>query len=68
MVEVSSNVKIGFIVIYIIIMLHWSLTESAGDCWQPAEFENVANLDFENLKHLQNPGHLLLTEPRIPYP
>ena len=25
----------------------------------------MANLDFENLKHFQNPGHLLLTAPSI---
>ena len=42
-------------------MLHWLLAESAGHFWQPAKFENMANLDFKNLKHLQNPGHLLLT-------
>ena len=27
--------------------------------------KNVANPDFENLKHLQNPGHLSLTEPSM---
>ena len=43
-------------------MLCRSLGESDGLFWQPAEFENVANPDFENLKHLQNPGHLPLTE------
>ena len=37
------------------------IAESAGHFWQPAEFENVANPYFENLKHLQNPGHLSLT-------
>ena len=44
------------------IMLRKSLAESAGHYWQPAEFENVANPDFENLKHLQNPGHVFLTK------
>ena len=37
------------------------LAESAGHFWWPAEFENVANPDFENPKHLQNPGHLPMT-------
>ena len=46
-------------------MLRRFLDESAGRFWWPAEFENVANPDFENLKHLQNPGHLSLTEPSI---
>ena len=46
-------------------MICWSLDESAGRFWQPAEFENVANPDFENLKHLKNPGNLTLTEPSI---
>ena len=46
-------------------MLRRSLAESAGHFWWPAEFENVANPDFENLKHLQNPGHLPLTEASI---
>ena len=39
------------------------LAKIAGHFWWPAEFENVANPDFEHLKHLQNPEHLLLTEP-----
>ena len=42
-------------------MVCWLLAESAGHFWWPAEFENVAKSDFENLKHLQNPGHLPLT-------
>ena len=42
-------------------MIRWSHDESAGHFWWPAEFENVANSDFGNLKHMQNPGHLLLT-------
>ena len=46
-------------------MLRPSHAESDGHFWQPAEFENVANPDFENLKHLQNPGHLSLTAPSI---
>ena len=33
--------------------------------WWPEKFENVANRDFENLKHLQNFGHFLLTAGRI---
>ena len=44
-------------------MLRRSLADGAGHFWQPAEFKNVANPDFENLKHFQNPGHLLLTKP-----
>ena len=43
-------------------MLCQLLAESAGHFWQPAEFENVANPYFENLKHLQNPEHLPLTK------
>ena len=43
-------------------MLRWSLSDSAGHFWQPSELENMANPDFENLKHLQNPGHLSLTK------
>ena len=46
-------------------MLRWSLAESSGHFWWPEEFENVENLDFGNLKHLQNPGHLSLTAPSI---
>ena len=46
-------------------MLLWSLAESAGRLWWPTEFENVANPDFENLRHLQNPGHLPLTAASI---
>ena len=42
-------------------MLRRSLAESAGHFWWPEKLENVANLDFGNLKYLQNPGHLLLT-------
>ena len=46
-------------------MVRRSLAESAGHFWQPAEFENVANPDFEHTKHLQNPGHLSLTTPSM---
>ena len=46
-------------------MLRRSLDESAGHFWQPEKFENVANPDFENLKHLQNPAYLLMTKPSI---
>ena len=42
-------------------MIRWLLAESAVHFWQSAEFENVANPYFENLKHLQKPGHLPLT-------
>ena len=43
-------------------MLRRLLAESAGYFWHAEEFENVANPYFENLKHLQNPGHLPLTK------
>ena len=46
-------------------MLRRLLAESAGYFWHAEEFENVANPDFENLKHLQNPGHLSLTKPSM---
>ena len=56
---------IDFIVVAITVMLRWLLAESDGHfCW-PAEFENVANTHFENIKHLQNPGHLSLTSPSM---
>ena len=42
-------------------MLRRLHAESAGHFWRAVEFYNVANPDFENLKHLQKPGHLLLT-------
>ena len=64
-VEVNSNFKIDFIVVAIIIMLLRSLADSDGLFWWPAEFENVENPDFENIKHLQNPGHLSLTKPSM---
>ena len=65
MVEFISNVKIEFIVIAITIMIRQLLDESAGHFLQPAEFENVANPDCENLKHLRNPEHLPLTAASI---
>ena len=40
-----------------------SLSDSSGQFWWSAEFENVANPDFKNLKHLQNLGHFLLIAP-----
>ena len=46
-------------------MLRRSFAESAGHFWQPVEVENVANPDFDNIKNLQNYGHLLLTETSI---
>ena len=42
-----------------------SLAESSGQFWQSEEFESVANPYFENIKHLQNLGHLLMTAPSI---
>ena len=53
-IEFINNINIYFA---ITIMLHWLLAESAGHFWWTEEFENVANPDFENLKHLQNPEH-----------
>ena len=44
-----------------IVLCHY-LAEIDGNPWQPSEFKNVANPDFEHLKHLQNPGHFSLTE------
>ena len=46
-------------------MLCSLIAESAGHCWQTPEFENMANPDFENLKHLQNLGHFFLTATSI---
>ena len=43
-------------------MLCRSHAESNGHFWWPEEFKNMANLNFENLKHLQKPVHLSLTE------
>ena len=51
-----------FIVVAATIMLRRLLAESAGHFWWPAEFEDVANSDFENIKHFHNPEHLPLTE------
>ena len=65
MVEVIIIYNIGFIVVLVTIMLCRLLAESAICFLWPEEFENVANPDFENPKHLQNPGHLLLTAPII---
>ena len=46
-------------------MIRPLLADSANNfCW-PEEFENLANPDFKNLKHLQNSGHLSLTAPSI---
>ena len=66
MIEVNNNIIIDFIVVPVIIMLHWSLSESSGHFWKPSEFNNVENPYFGNIKHLQNPGNLLLTAPSIP--
>ena len=57
-VEVISNSKIYFTVVSISIMFCWLLAESDGHFWWPAEFENMANPDLENPKHLHNPGHV----------
>ena len=46
-----------FIVFAITTMLHQMFADSASHFWQPEEYENVVNTDFESLKHLQNLGH-----------
>ena len=61
MIEVKNNIKIDFIVLAITTMLHCLLADNNGYFWQPAEFKNVANPYFGNMKHLQNPKHLTLT-------
>ena len=43
-------------------MIFWFIAASAVQFWRPAIFKNVASPYFENLKHLQNLGHFLLTE------
>ena len=48
-------------------MLRQLLSESAGHFWWLAKFENVANPDLEDLKHLQNTGHLLPNAPSMWY-
>ena len=51
-IEVINNINIYFW------HHHYApLAESAGHFWWTEEFENVANSDLENLKHLQNPEH-----------
>ena len=42
-------------------MLRRSFSASAFPFWWPAKFGNVANPYFENIKHLQNLGHFLVT-------
>ena len=65
-IKVINNHNIGFIVITTTITLYWLLAESSGCFSKPVEFENVANLDFKDIKHLHNPGYLLLTIPSMP--
>ena len=57
-IKVINNISIDF---SITIMLRQSRAESAGHFWWTVEFENMANPDFGNLKHLQNLGHFSLT-------
>ena len=66
MIEVNNKIRIEFIVVAITIILRRLLTDRVDCFWQPAEFENVANLDFEHFKHLQSSGHLPLIEASIP--
>ena len=37
------------------------ISVSAVHFWWPEKFGKMENPDFENLKHLQNLGHFLLT-------
>ena len=48
-------------------MLRRSLADSDGRFWWPEEFHKVVNPYFNNLKHLQNPGRLLMTKSSILY-
>ena len=52
-------------VVVITIILRRLLDDSAVHFWWPEESENVANIGFDNLKHLQKPGHLFLTKSRM---
>ena len=65
--EVISYVNIEFIFVAITIRLCQLLAESNGQFKLPVETENLEDTEFENLKHSQNPGHLLLTAPSILY-
>ena len=57
--------RLYFIDVAITIMLRRLLADSAAYFWQRIEFKNVANPDFKNIKHMENPGHLSLTEPSM---
>ena len=46
-------------------MLRQYLAESTGNFWWSEELKKSTNPDFENPKHLQKPGNLLLTAPSI---
>ena len=65
MIEVNNMIRIYLIVVVIIIMLFWLINDISGHFWNSEESENVANLDFKNIKLLQNPVHLSLTAPII---
>ena len=65
MIEFNNNIRIDFIVVSVIIVICRLLAESAGHFCQLETLENVANPDFDNFKHLQNFGHLLLTAPSM---
>ena len=43
-------------------MLRRLISASAVHFLRPAEFENVANPDFDIFKHLQNLGHFSLSK------
>ena len=60
-----NNLKIKFIVVAVVVTLRQLLAASAVRFWRPAKFKNLANSDFENLKHWQNLETLSLTEPYL---
>ena len=41
-------------IVAITILICWLLAAIDGQFWRPEKFENLANLDFENIKHSQN--------------
>ena len=50
---------------FIAIELCLFLAVSTGHFWLPIKFENMANPDYKNLKHLQKLDHFSLTGPCI---
>ena len=62
-----NNLNIDSSVITINITLRWLLAVMKGHFWRSAKIKilTLANLFFENLKHMQNSGTLPLTAPCI---